>query len=99
MVGLLFLWLCVEAIAPDIAHKHIEFFSNNLPTVNWVEKMASRKSHIAAQLVPTFACHLDINKTCSITPVHIPSMKNALTDIPSRLFGSLKEWECKTDDK
>ncbi len=33
MAGLLFLWLCVKAIAPDIAHKHIALFSNNSPTV------------------------------------------------------------------
>jgi hypothetical protein len=40
MAGLLFLWLCVEAIAPDLAHKHIALFSTNSPTVSWVNKMA-----------------------------------------------------------
>jgi hypothetical protein len=34
MAGLLFLWLCVEAIAPDIAHKHMALFSNNSTTVS-----------------------------------------------------------------
>jgi hypothetical protein len=48
MVGLLFLWLCVEAITPDIAHKHITLFSDNLPTVSWVNKMASRRPCVAA---------------------------------------------------
>ncbi len=48
MAGLLFLWLCVEAIRPDLAHKHIALFSDNLPTVSWVNKMASWKLQIAA---------------------------------------------------
>ncbi len=41
MAGLLILWLCVEAIAPDLAHKHIALFSDNSPTVSWIKKMAS----------------------------------------------------------
>ncbi len=43
MAGLLFLWLCIKAIAPDIAHKHIALFSNNFPMVSWVDKMALQK--------------------------------------------------------
>ena len=34
----------------------------------------------------------------STPPVHIPGIENALTDIPSRSFGSVKSWECKSDD-
>ena len=51
MVGLLLLWLCMEGIALDLAHKHVALFSNNSPAVSWVTKMASKKSCIAAQLV------------------------------------------------
>ncbi len=91
MAGLLFLWLCVEAIVPDLAHKHIALFSSNLPTVSWVNKMASRKSHIAAQLVRALALCLNVQKTCPLTPVHIPGVENALTDIPLQSFGSMKE--------
>jgi hypothetical protein len=97
MAGLLLLWLCLKTIAPNLAHKHIALFSDILPTVSWVNKMASRKSRIAAQLVRALALCLNIKQTCPLTPVHIPGVKNALTDIPSRLFGSVKEWECKTD--
>jgi hypothetical protein len=99
MVGLLFLWLCVEAIAPDIAHKYIALFSNNSSTMSWVEKMASWKSRIAAQLVCALTLCLNINKTYLLTPMLILGVENALTDIPSCLFGSVKEWECKTDNK
>jgi hypothetical protein len=92
MAGLLFLWLCVEAIAPDLAHKLIALFSNDLPTVSWVNKMALQKSPIATQLVLALALCLNVQKTCPLTPIHIPGVENALTDIPSRLFGSVKEW-------
>jgi hypothetical protein len=51
MAGLLLLWLCVERVVPDIAHKHVVLFSDNSPTVSWVEKMSSEKSRIAAKLV------------------------------------------------
>jgi hypothetical protein len=98
MAGLLLLWLCLEATAPDLAHKHIALFGDNLPTVSWVDKMASKKTRIAAQLVRALALCLNIRKTCPLTPVHIPSIKNALTDIPSCSFGSVKEWECKTNE-
>ena len=42
MAGLLLLWLCIEGVAPDLAHKHIALFSDNSPTVSWVTKMASK---------------------------------------------------------
>jgi hypothetical protein len=95
MAGLLLLWLCLEATAPDLAHKHIALFSDNSPTISWVDKMASRKSRIATQLVCALALRLNIRQTCPLTPVHIPGIENALTNIHSRSFGSVKEWECK----
>jgi hypothetical protein len=90
MAGLLLLWLCLEGIAPDLAHKHIALFSNNSPTVSWVNKMASQKSQITAQLVRALALCLNIKQSCPLTPVHIPGIENALTDIPLRSFGSVR---------
>ncbi len=98
MAGLLLLWLCFEATVPDLAHKHIALFGDNLPTVSWVDKMALKKSQIAAQLVRALALCLNIRKTCSLTPVHIPGIENTLTDIPLCSFGSVKEWEGKTNE-
>jgi hypothetical protein len=83
MAGLLFLWPCVEVIALDLAHKHITLFSDNLPTMSWVNKMASGKSCITAQLVRALALCLHIQKTCPLTLVHIFGVGNSLTDIPS----------------
>ena len=62
MAGLLLLWLCMEGIAPDLAHKHIALFSNNLPAVSWVTKMVSKKSCVAAQLVRALALQLNIEQ-------------------------------------
>ena len=98
MAGLLLLWLCLEGTAPDLAHKHVALFSDNSPTVSWVTKMASRKSRVAAQLVRALALRLNISRSCPLTPVHIPGVENALTDIPSRSFGSVPEWHCKSDN-
>ena len=42
MAGLLLLWLCIEVIAPDLAHKHVTLFSDNSPTVSWVTKWRQR---------------------------------------------------------
>jgi hypothetical protein len=91
MAGLLFLWLCIKSIAPNIAHKHIALFSFNSPTISWVDKMALQRLCIAAQLVCALALRLNIKKACPLTPVHIPGVENALMDIPSCLFGSVKE--------
>ena len=99
MAGLLLLWLCIEGVAPDLAHKHIALFSDNSPTVSWVTKMASKKSRIAAQLVRALALRLNVQQSCPLTPVHIPGIENALTDIPSRSFGSVPEWNCRSDDE
>jgi hypothetical protein len=98
MAGLLFLWLCMEAIALDLAHKHIALFSDNSTTISWVNKMALQKLGITVQLVRALALRLNIKQTCPLTPVHILGMENALTDIPLHLFVSVKEWECKTDN-
>jgi hypothetical protein len=67
MAGLLLLWLCIEAIVRDVAHKHVALFSDNSPTISWVEKMASKKSRIAAKLVRALALCLNVTKTCPLT--------------------------------
>jgi hypothetical protein len=96
MAGLLLLWLCLEGVAPNLAHKHVALFSDNSPSVSWVTKMASKKSRVAAQLVRALALRLNVKQSCPITPIHIPGIKNALTDIPSRSFGSVPEWHCNS---
>jgi hypothetical protein len=89
MAGLLLLQLCLEGVAPDMVHKHVALFSDNLPTV---------KSRVAAQLVRALAFRINLKQACPLTPVHIPGTKNALTDITLCSFGSVPEWHCCLDD-
>ena len=49
------------------------------------------------QLLRALALRLQISKTSPLTPLHIPGIENAMTDIPSRSFGSEPKWHCKTD--
>ena len=74
-------------------------FSDNDPTVSWVQRLVSRHSNIAAQLVRALALQVKLGAACPITPCHIPGVENSMTDIPSRSFGSVKEWHCKNDDE
>ena len=37
LVGLILLWLMMEHICGPLAEKHIALFSNNIPTVSWVQ--------------------------------------------------------------
>ena len=97
MAGILLLWLCLEGITQNIAHKHIAFFSDNSPTVSWVDRLASRKSRVAARLVRALALRLNLHRACPLTPVHIPGVENALADIPSRSFGSNSDWFCQDE--
>lgn len=98
MAGLLLLWLVLEEVCGDVQNKHVALFSDNDPTVSWVRRMASRHSRVAAQLLRALALRLKRSETCPLTPVHIPGKQNQMTDIPSRSFGSVAEWHCKTDD-
>ncbi|KAL7458421.1 hypothetical protein ACHAWC_009998 [Mediolabrus comicus] len=99
MAGLLLLWLVMEEVCPDLAYKHAALFSDNQPTVCWVERMASKHSIIAGRLLQILALRLHQTKASPITPQHIKGSHNAMTDIPSRSFGSEPKWHFKTDDE
>jgi len=98
MAGLLFTWLVMEAVCGESREQRVAVFSDNDPTVSWVKRLASRHSRIAAQLVRALAMRMKQRGACPITPVHIPWVENEMTDIPSRSFGSVPEWFCKTDN-
>jgi len=97
MAGLLLLWLVIEGVCGRCRQQHIAIFSDNDPTVSWVKRMASKQSRVAAQLVRALALRQKKQRACPLTPVHIPGRQNQLTDIPSRSFGSNKEWHCRTN--
>jgi hypothetical protein len=41
MAGILMLWLCLKGISQHLSHKHVALFSDNSPTITWVDQMAS----------------------------------------------------------
>ena len=59
--------------------------------------MASRGSGVVGQLLRTLALRLKVSGASPLTPQHIPGDENAMTDVPSRSFGSRPEWHCRND--
>ncbi len=98
MAGLLMLWLVMEDVC-DITDAHVALFSDNSPTVHWVQRLAAKHSEVAMQLIRALAfLRLQLAKASPLTPMHIAGVNNSLTDIPSRSFGSDAAWHCKTDN-
>ena len=97
--GLLLLWLIMEDVCKlgKTPGCHVGLYSDNTPTVHWVQKLASRSSKVAMQLLRCLAFRLKIVKASPLTPLHVAGVRNALTDIPSRSFGSEPQWLCETD--
>jgi hypothetical protein len=95
MAGLLFLWLVMDSVCGDLWEKWVALFSNNLPTVGWVRRLATRGSLVSAHLIRALALRLKLKETCPIIPLHIAGKENSITDIPSRSFKSEPKWLCK----
>jgi hypothetical protein len=92
LAGLVLLWLMMEHICGPLCKKRVTLFSNNSPTISWVQRMASRSSLVAEQLIRVLALRFNIQKVCPIISLHIAGDQNSMTNIPSRLFGSKKQW-------
>ncbi len=97
MAGLLIMFLVMEAITPNEDAMHAAMFSDNVPTVSWVDKLASKRSLIGARLVRALVLRLKINKCSPLTPLHVAGKQNAMADMASRSFGSVPAWQCNSD--
>ena len=75
----------------------VALFRDNQPTVHWVQRMASKSSAVAGQLLRALALRLKMKGAAPLTPLHIAGEENAMTDIPSSSFGSVPKWHCKND--
>jgi hypothetical protein len=84
MAGLLLLWLVMESVCGNLREKRVALFSDNSPTVGWVQRLATRGSMVSAHLIRALALWLKLNKTCPITLLHIAGEESSMTDIPSR---------------
>jgi hypothetical protein len=59
MAGLLLLWLMIEHVCMSLTKKWVALFSNNSPTVSWVQRMACRSSLVAKQLIRVLALRIN----------------------------------------
>ena len=99
MAGLVLLWLIMEEVCSFEPGDHVALFSDNSPTVSWTNRLACRNSKVADQLIRALALRLKKKKVSPLSTLHIAGEKNAMTDIPSRSFGSEPKWFCKTDEE
>ena len=97
LAGLLLLFLVMEEVCSFDLGTHIALFSDNSPTVSWVRRMAAKGSLVADQLLRALALRMKLKKVSPLTTLHIAGKKNAMTDIPSRSFGSEPKWFCKNN--
>jgi hypothetical protein len=97
MAGLLFLWLVMESVCGNLREKRVALFSDNLPTVGWLRHLATRRSLVLVHLIRALALRLKLKGTCPITPLHIASKENSMTNIPLRSFRSKPKWLCKSN--
>ncbi len=95
MAGLLFLWLILETVCDNLREKGVALLSDNLPTVEWVRRLASRKFLVSAHLICALALQLKLKGTCPITPLHIAGKENLMIDTPLCSFGSKPKRHCK----
>ena len=88
--GLLLLWIIMEDVCKLGATTgcHVGLYSANTPPIHWVQKLAARSSKVAMQLLRYLSFWLKIVKASQLTPLYGAGVRNALTDIPSRSFGS-----------
>ena len=97
--GLLLLWLVMEAVCPLKVGSRVALFSENSPTVGWVQRMASKRSKVAAQLIRALALRMKKRGAAPLTTLHISGVENAITDVPLRSFGSEPKWYCQTNSQ
>jgi hypothetical protein len=97
LAGLLLIWYIMEAVCDLNPGCHMALFSDNLPTVKWMRRLAAKGSKVAGHLLRALALRLKICRVSPLTPLHIAGAHNAMTDIPSRSFGSVTKWHCPTN--
>ena len=66
MTGFLFLFLVMEAVSTFVPGSHVALFSDNQPTVLWVDRLASQSLVVAGVLVRALALR---TKKVRVSPI------------------------------
>jgi hypothetical protein len=98
LAALVLLFLVIETVVGDLQDKHVALYSDNSPSVHWIQRLAARSSPAAMQLIRALALRLHTTRASPLTTLHIAGRSNAMTDVPSRSFGSEAKWHCPSDD-
>jgi hypothetical protein len=99
MAGILILWLVLEGVCGGLREKRIAMLGDNSPSISWVQRLTSKSSIVAEQLVQALALRIKIGGACPLTVIHIEGKRNEIADVPLRSFGSNPAWECDTHEK
>ena len=91
------LWLVMEDVCDITTGAHVALFSDNMPTVHWVNRLACKISMVSGQLIRALALWLKMMGASPLSTVHVAGIQNLMTDIPSRSFGIMKKWHCDND--
>ncbi len=83
----------------NLAEKHVALFSDNSPSVGWVQCKAMCSDLVGEQLIRVLALRFNIQRICPITMLHIYGDQNSMTNIPARLFGSKPKWHFQSEEK
>lgn len=97
MVGLLLLWWVRRRFVSCLRDITLCSLVNNSPTVSWVERLASKRSLVTAQLLWVLAFWLKVKWISLLMQFHVSGCENLMTDISSRSWGSKPRWYCCTD--
>lgn len=97
MAGFLITWLVMEEIIDDMRQTNIALFSDNSPSVSWVERMASKRSVVGSRLIRALALRMKMCAACPLTPLHVAGKRNSMADMASRSFGTVPHWHCRSD--
>ena len=99
MAGLLLLWLTMEGVCGPLQEKRVAMFGDSFPSIGWVKRLASKRSLVAEHLIQALALQLKIQCACLLTTIHIAGKRNAISDVPSRLFDSNPVWQCTNSNE
>ena len=72
----------MEEVCDVKSRDHVAVFSNNQPTVSWVDLLESNRSVAAGHLLRALALILRTKGSLPFTPLHIAGKQNAMTYIP-----------------
>ena len=78
----------MEEVCELLSGKHVSLFSNNQPTVHWVQQLAAKISVVAGQMIQVLALRLKIKGFLPLTPIHVAGAENVMSDTPSCSFGN-----------